>query len=180
MTHGVVSILDQNHYRVIENLWAEMHQRFGVGNPDILAMPHMSYHTAEKYDEEKLAVILEEVASQERPFTITASGIGIFPAPNPIVYVPVVRTADLTNLHTQLCTQLDPIAQNSNPFFAPDSWIPHITLGNYDITLEKLGPISQWLHQQAINLTITIDNLYVLTDETSDYIEMFSVKFRGD
>jgi len=180
MTQGVVSILDQHHYRVIENLWTEMHQRFGVGNPDILTMPHMSYHTAEKYDEGNLAVVLEEVARQERPFTITASGIGIFPAPNPIVYAPVVRTADLTKLHTQLCTQLNAIALDSNPYFAPDSWIPHITLGNYDITLEKLGPISQWLHQQAINWTITIDNLYVLTDETNDHIELFSTKFRSN
>ena len=177
MAQGVVSVLDQQHYEIVENLWAEMRQRFGVGDPEIEAMPHFSYHVVENYDDEAVVGVLQEVAGAERPFTITASGIGIFPALSPTVYVPVVRTLELTRLHSRLVTQLDIIAQDSNPHYAPNAWIPHITLGHYDITLEKLGPISQWLHQQAINWTITIDNFYILTDDTRSHVEKFKVSF---
>ena len=174
MPQGIVSVLDQQHYQIIENLWTEMRQRFGVGDPEIEAMPHFSYHVAENYDEAVVGV-LQEVAGEERPFIITASAIGIFPAPNPIIYAPVVRTPELTRLHNQLYTHLEPIAQDSNLHYSPHAWIPHITLSHNNITLEKLGPISQWLHQQAINWTITIDNFHLLTDDTQGHVEKFKV-----
>lgn len=177
MTQAVVSILDQQHYEIVKNLWAEMRQRFGVGEPKTEAMPHFSYHVAEQYDEVGVVQILREAAGAERPFPITASGIGIFPAPSPIIYVPIVRTPDLTRLHAHLFAQLEAIAQDNNPHYSPNAWIPHITLGHYDITLEKLGPISQWLYQQALNWTITIDNFYLLTDDTSNHVEKFKVSF---
>lgn len=180
MAQGVVSVLDQHHYKIVENLWAEMRQRFGVGDPGIEAMPHFSYHVAENYNDERVAAVLREVAAVERPFTITTSGIGIFPAPTPIIYVPIVRTPDLTRLHAHLFAQLEPIAQESNPHYSPTSWFPHITLGHNDISLEKLGPISQWLHQQALNWTITIDNFYLLTNDTRGLVEEFKVKLKRD
>jgi 2'-5' RNA ligase len=175
MAQGIVSVLDQQHYQIVENLWAEMRQRFGVGDPEIVAMPHFSYHVAENYDDEAVARVLRKVAGEERPFTITASGIGIFPAPSPIVYAPVVRTPELTDLHARLFSPLDAIAQDSYPHYAPNTWIPHITIGHNDITMEKLGPISQWLHLQAINWTIIIDNFYLLTNDTRSHIEKFKV-----
>ncbi len=178
MSQGVVSVLDQQHYEIVKNLWAEMRQRFGVGDPEIEAIPHFSYHVAEIYDDDAVAGILQKVAGVERPFTITASGIGIFPAPTPIVYAPVVRTPHLTRLHAHLFAQLEAIAKDSNSHYAPDVWIPHITLGHNDITLEKLGPISQWLHQQALNWTITIDNFYLLTNDTHGHVEKLEVIFR--
>lgn len=180
MTQGVVSVLDRTHYQIIENLWAEMRQQFGVGDPEIEAMPHFSYHVTEQYDEGRVAEVLLEVAGEERPFTITASGIGIFPAPSPIVYVPIVRTPDLTRLHARLFPQLNAFAEDNNPHYSPNAWIPHITLGHYDITLEKLGPISQWLHQQAINWTITIDNFYLLTNDTRGLVKEFKVKLKRE
>jgi hypothetical protein len=181
MAQGVVSILDSQHYQIVETLWADMQQWFSVGDPEIEAMPHFSYHVAENYEDGKLAEVLQEIAEEKRPFTITTSGIGIFPAPNPIVYAPIVRSPELTRLHARLYTQLEAIAQDSNPYYAPDRWIPHITLGyNNDITLEKLGRISQWLHQQALNWTITIDNIYVLNDDTRSHVEKISVKLGTD
>ena len=177
MPQGVVSILDQHHYQVVENLWAEMRQRFGVGHPDVTAMPHFTYHVAEQYDEEKVSEILQEIAGQERPFSITASGIGIFPAPDPIVYVPVIRSPELNRLHAQLFPRLSAVAQNNNIYYAPDTWLPHITLGH--IPLAKLGSITQWLHQQTINWTITIDNFYLLTDDTRGHVEKLKVMFRN-
>ncbi|MBE2224821.1 MAG: 2'-5' RNA ligase family protein [Anaerolineae bacterium] len=180
MAQGVVSILDQQHCQIVENLWTEMRQRFGLGDPEIEALPHFSYHVAEQYDEVSVAEILQEMAGEKRPFTITASGIGIFPAPSPIVYVPVVRTQELTKLHANLWSRLESIAQDSNPHYAPNRWLPHITLGHHEITLEKLGILSQWLHQQAINWTITIDNFHVLSDETKSHVEKFSVNLRKE
>lgn len=181
MAQGVVSILDSQHHQIVETLWADMQQQFGVGDPEIEAMPHFSYHVAEKYEGEKLVEILQEIAGEKRPFTITASGIGIFPAPNPIIYVPLVRNQELTDLHAKLWPRLEAIAQDSNPHYAPNRWLPHITLGyNNDITLEKLGPLSQWLHQQTINWTISIDNFYVLSDDSRDHVEKFSVKLEKD
>ncbi|PIE79900.1 MAG: hypothetical protein CSA11_10125 [Chloroflexi bacterium] len=145
--------------------------------PDATTVPHVSYHVAESYDEAKVIDVLREAATQERPFTINATGIGIFPAPNPIIYVPVVRSLYLTQLHAKLFPRLSATALNNNAYYAPKAWIPHITLGHSDISIEQLGTLTQWLHQQAINWTITIDNFYLLTDDTQRLVQEFRVTF---
>ncbi len=58
--HGIVSLLDDQHTELVEKLWAEMAQRFGVGNPAATYVPHYSYHVAEDYDLDKLAGIQEK------------------------------------------------------------------------------------------------------------------------
>jgi 2'-5' RNA ligase len=178
MAKGIVSVLDQQHCQIVENLWIEMRQRFGIEHPNEAAVPHFSYHVAEEYDADELAVVLQEVAAQERPFTITASGIGIFPTSEPTIYVPVVRNQELNRLHAILWPRLEAIAQHSISYYAPLTWLPHITLGHDTVVLEKLGPLIQWLHQQVITWSITVDNFQVLTDETQENVENFSVDFR--
>jgi hypothetical protein len=42
-------LLDDRHTELVEKLWLEMAQRFGVGNP-ATAVPHFSYHVSEAYD----------------------------------------------------------------------------------------------------------------------------------
>lgn len=177
MAQGIVSLLDKPHFARVTELWREIQEQFGVGEPEAKAMPHISYHVAEKYEAEPLREILKEAASRQRPFTITATGIGIFPGQEPAVYIPVARNQELTTLHAWLWPRLTAISERPIAYYAPDYWFPHITLGHADVTLEKWAPVITWLHQQQINWTITLDNFHVLTEEGSDHVEMLREMF---
>src|SRR5690348_10878558 len=96
---AVVSLLDREHEARIEALWDELAREFGV---DALlsrvAIPHFSYHVAEKYDEPKLEAALRTFAHVHRPFTVRCAGLGIFTGPNPVLYIPIVRNGDLSQV----------------------------------------------------------------------------------
>jgi len=163
--HGVVSLLDQAHYEKVETLWQELRQRFGVGSPKVVHFPHFSYHIAERYDEEQLEAVLTAAAGELRPFTLNAAGIALFPGPESVLYIPISRSPQLTRLHAALWPQLEAVSGASSPYYAPASWFPHITLAQGDVTRDNLGPICQWLQQQNIAWTVSVNN-FCLVQET--------------
>ncbi|HEX6385194.1 MAG TPA: 2'-5' RNA ligase family protein, partial [Anaerolineae bacterium] len=127
--HGVVTILDEAHYERVEALWADLKREFGVGNANVVHYPHFSYHVAGDYDLDRLAAALEAIARETAAFTVKASGLGIFTGPEPVLYVPVVRSAALTALHQRVWTAVEHASRDSIAYYAPDLWLPHITLG---------------------------------------------------
>ncbi|MCP4425982.1 MAG: 2'-5' RNA ligase family protein [Chloroflexi bacterium] len=162
---GIVSLPNNQHTELIEALWAEMGHRFEVKMKGDTAVPHFSYHVAETYEIERLGGILEGIVRETAVFTIQATGIGIFPGETPIIYIPIARNPALAHLHERLWTAVEPISQASVIYYAPDSWLSHITLANGNVTPEKLGPVAEWLHSQNINWTLPVDNLAVISDE---------------
>jgi len=48
--HGVVSLLDDEHYALVEHLWDEVETELGVRGLYKTPFPHFSYHVAEQYD----------------------------------------------------------------------------------------------------------------------------------
>ncbi len=162
--HGIVSLLDTNHYQIVENLWDELDRRFNVRSIFVTRIPHFSYHVADEYDFTKVEKTLAKWARVTTTFRIKATGLGIFSGKQPIIYVPLVRNAALAALHRSLWAELNRLCNGRNPYYAPDIWMPHITLGHDDITSENLGPIVQWLNQQNLNWEISINNFAIIRD----------------
>lgn len=174
--HGIVSLLDEHHNQIVEQLWVDLASRFDVrGNFDN-NIAHFSYHVADGYDFARLEQFLTEKAQHTKPFNIKATGLGIFSGSNPIIYVPLVRTASLTHLHQALWHALDGLCNGRHHYYAPDVWIPHITLGHDAITPANLGSVVQWLNQQALNWEININNFAILRDpgdSSHDLVQRF-------
>ncbi len=163
--HGIVSLLDETHTDLVNQLWEELKRRFGVGNPAATFVPHFSYQVAAGYAVEKVEEILADVARETAVFTTRAEGIALFPSEMNIIYIPVVRNLALTQLHERLWTAVSPHSQGSVLYYTPPRWFPHITLAHDDITPDNLGPIVAWMHSQTIAWTITVDNLALVSDE---------------
>jgi 2'-5' RNA ligase len=156
---GIVSLLDDTHYKLTEQLWAELEQRFGVRGIYVTPYPHFSYHVAGKYDVDKLDKALEWAARTSAPFTVSTSGIGVFTGPEPVIYIPAVRTLALTELHGRLWQALEGIGNEPWAYYHPTNWLPHITIGFDDITPANLPAIMQFLSEQQFNWEIRVDNL---------------------
>ena len=164
--NGVVSLLDEVHDQKVRRLWAELERRFGLTGIQVTPYPHFSYHVAAAYDQPALLALLAQFAREAAVFTVRATGLGIFTGEEPVVYIPVTRTAVLTQLHQSLWPQIEPLSQGSVGYYEPQQWLPHITLGHADITGENIGPIISWLNGQALNWHITVDNLGLISDES--------------
>ena len=159
---GVVSLLDPLHTRQVEDLWAELARDVGWRGVYGAPYPHFSYHVADAYDAPRLEPLLAAFARAAEPFDVNTSGLAIFTGPVPVLYLPVVRTAALTELHARLWPALEPLAAGSVSYYAPSAWLPHITLGFGDVTALSLAEAVRRLGESPFDWKIRIDNVALM------------------
>ena len=168
--HGIVSLLDDAHYERVEQLWTDLAIRFGLRGIYGTPYPHFSYQVVADYDLVGLEPVLQAVAGATAVFTIHTSGVGIFNGDNPVLCMPVVRTAALSELHERLWTAVAPHSTGVQEYYSPTHWMPHITLAQHDLTPDNLAPVVAWLNQQNLYWQVTINNLSLIFDDGENQI----------
>src|SRR6516162_5218738 len=161
---GIISLLDNDHYQLIEELWAELKREFSVDGVYITPYPHFSYHIAENYDVDKTKPVLERIIANITKFYVRTGGLAIFTGASPVLYIPVVRSLELTQLHQELWEQISPASSGVQQYYHPDQWMPHITIGFADISKENLSQIIPFLAERDFNWDITVGNLALIYD----------------
>lgn len=162
--HGVVSLLNEEHYAMVEDLWAELETAFGVRSLYKTPFPHFSYHVASQYDLDLLEPVLRQAASESPKFNVRATGLGIFTGPQPVLYVPVVRNGALTEFHRALWHSVEKASGGSVNYYHPDLWVPHITLGDGETAKEHLPEIVRYLSGRELTWEIEVNNLALIYD----------------
>src|SRR5262249_47827123 len=107
---------------------------------------------------------LRQFAGGVRPFRIRTAGLGVFTGPEPVLYVPVVRDEPLSRLHRALWTAIAGAGRDLLPHYAPERWVPHITLARGNLEPAVLGALIARLAGRAFTWEIAIDNLAVLRE----------------
>jgi 2'-5' RNA ligase len=157
--HGLVSLLDSKHHRQVESLWELLEEECGLTGIKVTPFPHFSWLIASDFDWLALESTLREIASRTYPFTVRTAGLGMFSGFNPVVFIPLVRTAELSTFHRQVWESIQPHATDISPLYNPGSWIPHITLAYDDVTPENIPCVMQILAFQAYNWELHVDNI---------------------
>lgn len=162
--HAIVSLLDDDHYQLIEDLWADLQREFSVHGVYITPYPHFSYHVAQDYDVDLLEPIFERITSNITTFKVRTSGLGVFTGASPVLYIPVVRSLELTQLHQELWQEVSPVSSGVQQYYHRDQWAPHITIGFGDISKDNLSQIIPFLAERDFSWEITIDNMALIYD----------------
>ena len=162
---GVVTLLDDRHYARVGALWEELGQKFDVRGMYVTPFPHFSYQVADAYEEQECGRFLRELAARTRPFRVRTSGLGIFTVANPILYIPLVRSPQLSRLHEEIWKGIRQSAPGAVAhYYAPEEWVPHVTLAHGDIDQEKLSAIVRVLSTRNFHWEITVNNLCMIYD----------------
>jgi hypothetical protein len=162
--HGIVSLLDNDYYQLVEELWAELEREFSVQGVYVTPYPHFSYHVAQVYDVDKIEPVLQRITSNITTFKVRTSGLAIFTGASPVLYIPVVRSLELTQLHQELWEQISTASSGIVEYYHPEQWMPHITIGFGDISKENLSQIIPFLAERDFNWEITVNNLAFIYD----------------
>jgi 2'-5' RNA ligase len=157
--NGIASLLNDPYKSQIEAIWQELEQKCGLIGVRVTPLPHFTYQVVEAYDQPRLVRILEELARQTRPFKVHTTGVGLFTGEMPVIYLPLVKNDALLHFHKIIWDRTIDTAQGPSPYYSPDSWIPHITLGYGDVTNFNLGCAMEALAFKDFNWEITVDNL---------------------
>ena len=163
---SVVTLLDDQHYARVEAIWEELCQKFDVRGMYVTAYPHFSYQVAERYSEEACDEALRRVAMSTPPFRIRTAGLGIFTVANPILYVSIVRSPQLSQLHQNIYEGIRHAAVPGavSHYYQPEEWVPHITLAQGDIDQDKLAEIVRRLSARNFHWEIAVTNLTMIYD----------------
>jgi hypothetical protein len=166
--NAIVSLLDEEHDRVVRGLWGELEHDFGVTAQYAQPFTHFSYHVADDYDLDGLRPILEGLIQDHGPFTVSTSGLGVFTGARPVLFVPVVRSPDLDALHAALWSRCTAAFGVGLPYYAPDAWVPHVTLAQGPAAVERFPDVVRALTHREFNWNLRIDNLAVIEDGGPD------------
>jgi 2'-5' RNA ligase len=175
--HAVVSLLDDPYYSLVIDLWRELELDCGLQGVNLTPLPHISWQIAAEYDFARLGLILQKLAEQTRPFTVHTSGIGLFTGETPVIFIPVVKDSSLAMFHQLVWESVQPAAVDASPHYAPDAWVPHITLAHGDVDSPKLACAVQKLAFQRFNWKIQIDHLalvYQLSGQVGELHNKFA------
>jgi 2'-5' RNA ligase len=159
---GIVSLLDLEHKEQVQGLWDELEHEFGLCGIFTTRFPHFSYHVAGAYDCGRLGPILARFAHGHEGFTAHATGLGIFTGPQPVLFIPVVRTPELTRLHQELWWAVAGTAAGTIDLYHPHTWVPHITLAHGDLTAQMLPDVIRFLSGRDFTWNIRIADLVLV------------------
>lgn len=159
---AITSLLDTVTSERVSDLTSNLESKFGLNGVKITPYPHLTALTAEIPDMEELKEYLELTCLETRKITVRTTGIGVFPGLNPVIFIPVLRTPPLNDLHGRLHRDIAEMSTEMGVYYNPNLWLPHITLALGDTTPEVLGPVLSYLCNYNFNWEITLDNLTIM------------------
>src|SRR6266480_4235444 len=162
--HGIVSFLDNDYNRLVEERWTELERVFSVHGVYVTPYPYFSYHVAQDYDVDKIEPVLQRITSNITTFKVRTRGLGVFTGTSPVLYIPVTRSLELTQLHEELWQEIASASSGVQQYYNPDQWMPHITIGFGDISKENLSQIIPFLAERDFSWEITVNNLAFIYD----------------
>lgn len=162
---AITSLLNPHNAERINHIIHSLETEFGLDDVQATPDPHLTYQLAGVRKLSALKQVLQEVAASTRPFDAFTTGLGVFPGPNPVIYIPVLRSDALNRLHHHILKATKPLCLRTDKFSGPDCWLPHISLALHDTTPDLLGPVLQYLNQQTFNLKLCINNISILRQQ---------------
>jgi 2'-5' RNA ligase len=84
--------------------------------------------------------------------------MGVFTGYAPVIFIPVVKSPELVELHRRVWEALDPVTTGGSFYYSPEMWVPHISIAYADVTEKNMGPVMQTLGFRSYNWEFQADN----------------------
>lgn len=156
------SLLDEEHSARVIAIWEALKDEFGLEGVFISPAPHFSYQTARDLDLEMLERVVGDIAAGARPLKVRTSGVGVFTGDRPTVYLPIVRTPELTKLQLALWSAGAMATSKPSPEYHPARWMPHVTLAQGDVSPALLSQVVDHLNRSELDWEMEVDNLAIV------------------
>src|SRR5512133_1348491 len=140
---AIATLLNRNSDEKTKKMCQDLEKTCGLSGIKIPQDPHFSWFVAEKFDEPEVRDEFLNLSQQLTEFEISTNGIGLFTGEKPILYIPIVKTRKLLELHEEIWEVLSPMGSKLSAFYQPERWIPHITITSDDASLANITCIME-------------------------------------
>jgi 2'-5' RNA ligase len=114
--------------------------------------PHVSLASFEKFDFDRLFLVLKKIASRFSPVPFDFSSVASFSGKEGVLYLAPMVTPPLLQIHSQLQRALRGIVQDSNSYYLPGQWVPHCTIA-FHLSPKKLVKGFQTIKKAKFNFS---------------------------
>lgn len=161
---AIVSELDDPWREEVENIWGELKAVFGLKSVIGSTRPHFTYQVADAYDATNIDAALASIGAEERQFVAQTRGLGVFRGDETVLYLAVTRDAAVERMHERVWASTARAASGLRPYYASETWVPHITLAIGDLQEAQLPEIMSFLGRRQYEWRVPITNLCLITD----------------
>lgn len=163
--YGIVSIVEGPLAAQIERAWATLRAKHGPAATHGHNLPHLSYHVAHDYDLPAVDALFKRLAGASPAFDAPLGGLGTIAFESGrIVFLNVRRTPPLSALQDALWDHASAAATGVIDHYHRDTWMPHITLGDHPILLERFPDLARRLGGEPIPASFRVDNLALIEE----------------
>ncbi len=178
--YGVVALLDDTGTAFVQSIWRDFEAEFDIQHPFMNPIPHVTHLQAEDIRQDDLETALITFAAEQAPYTLHASGLGIFTGEKTAVYMAVVRNVALNHIHSRLIDSLYSTIEGMSEEHLINYWMPHISLLVPGMADEQLADVIQFLSAQSFERDITVSKLAILDGSNNTASPRFTIALTGD
>ncbi|MDR3574950.1 MAG: 2'-5' RNA ligase family protein [Anaerolineaceae bacterium] len=160
--YAIASLLDPYSRQKIQELWNYLESDCGLSGIKETPLPHFSWQGANDYKFPEVSNVLQKLASEIPPFVVRTAGLGIFTSEKPILYLSLVKTFPMIKAHQKIWDAVKSKADQLIEYYAPELWMPHITLAYHDLNRKNLPCAFSELAFQPFDIEISVNNLAVI------------------
>lgn len=157
--YAVISEFDPDSTKTIRSFWQRLCRLCGLKEIYHLPIPHFTWMLSEEMDIDQVRPLIDRIAKENESISIQTFGLGIFTGQEPVLYLPIVKSLTLLQLHQEIWEQVRPFASKVQQYYAPSHWIPHITLALKDLTQETLNCAMSEIAFRTIELSCRAEEL---------------------
>lgn len=176
--NGLVALLDSPSTGRVQMLWDELERRFQLRGVRAFPYPHISFNILDEYETEQVETKLRKISAPIRPFAVETAGLGFFLHPEPVLYIPVVRSPALNAVHQKLWRAFPPKTAGIS-LYSPEKWVPHITLAVDDLTREVMPEMLRFLSDIDFHWSIRLEGLTFAVKTDGGYEFRCGCEFGG-
>lgn len=159
---AIASLLDPETDQQTRDLWQFLEEKCGLYEIKTAPYPHYSWLGCDDIQWKPATQKLKRISLSIKGFTVRTAGFGIFSGPIPVLFVSIVKTPELMEIHRKIWERLEGNLIGPQAYYSPERWMPHITIAHGDLTPENLCCAVQDLAFQRVEFEIFVNNVSII------------------
>jgi hypothetical protein len=160
--YAITSLFEESASEATRSFWETLEINCGLSGVKTSPYPHFSWLATTDFLWDPVSEKLEMLCETLPPFQVQTAGLGIFTGSKPILYISLVKTAQLLNIHSKIWNAVFPFLKDPILYYSPEHWIPHITVAYGDLTIQNLPCAIQGMMDKPIDFVLEIKKISVL------------------
>ncbi|WP_175639153.1 2'-5' RNA ligase family protein [Metabacillus schmidteae] len=174
MTIGIASLLTGNERDKVLHFWNVFETEYKSIGVQSFEHPNIGFQGGSCLSVDPLKEELLNLCNKLSPFEILIDGFDFFETTPKVVYLKVIKTSELIELHKKINNLLEKCCVDLFELYTPANWVPHITLAMADLSETSFNEFKKKNRDNFPSFWQTISNLALVEFKENGCVELLS------